>query len=820
MLYNFTRDNEQRGFPADIHFLIPQELITKLDAPEQLDDAFSGLATIHVAPDLDDMPFELAQLLGRAAPWTVEWQYAKSYSYYMGLLAAELKNGAPFDYIEFPDFGGWAVASLEAKRADLAFGSAQIVARLHSTQGALYYFERYAHTPSSFIGVLFDTERFLLSHADLIVGHVPSIVEFNRKLYDFDENWIAKSVVEFPPIVLDNNMITSGGDTVEADDRVDDVQVENFIFSSRLQQFKRPDIFVRAAITFCEKHPKYEGVFRVVSYGWDDAYIESLTSLVPGQLKDRIIFHFKSTERERAQYIRESVVVVPSDYESLCIFAFEASEMGRKVILNGTCPAFGRSDRWEDRENCLLFNGSVSDLVRAMEESVTWQPKTKPSVEASKPYWLTGTKGQSETQVAKQREYGLTIVCYGFESKLEFEHFFNIATHLEFTLRPELNEEIVFAMPKGLFAPRGDEVRRIKERGWKVVFTSGLRECPAEFGKRIYSTSKEYVLFCASGYDVNPGFIKAARRRLSRDNDIVVFSGHVQLMDSATAANGYLRVYAGEMPTQALITSRIFPPPSLIRREVLKRIPFDPLAGEHWFQIFSRQCALAAEKIVVAPIFAASLDDTYAGKRETTKRLSGGILDRVGLAHGIPGRLLALEQPSLPDSNADKPYVLAGDLFRSAHRINPYGKVREWEPVIFSAESKGLLVHPLEDEIVAAELRGPSKKVARYVATVNNVNHDNTGVDVSVLVAPNGISTEKLINDLLQPGERRTAGYAKTEWVYVASGEKATISLGSYAVSEGHDRILLLTRIPDQGDETNCHLIFERIEAWYNENLI
>src|SRR3954453_8839318 len=157
MLYNFAKHNEDIGLPADIHFLVPQALLSlRPDARDLLDSAFERIATIHVCPDLRSTPTPIAQLLARAQehPWTSEWLFGNSYHYYLGLRTAEEARGAPFDIIEFPDFGGWGVASVEAKRAGLAFPDTLITARIHSTQGLLYSVERFAHDPGHWAGIM------------------------------------------------------------------------------------------------------------------------------------------------------------------------------------------------------------------------------------------------------------------------------------------------------------------------------------------------------------------------------------------------------------------------------------------------------------------------------------------------------------------------------------------------------------------------------------------------------------------------------------------------------------------------------------------
>lgn len=369
MLFNFARQNAATGAPAEIHFLVPPDLVSEPGEETRLRDALGDMAQLHIATPLYMLPDAEAHLFDRGSfnPWTLELMQSTSYRYYRALLDIEHRRGVPFSFIEFPDFGGWGLASVEAKRAGLAFRDTAITARLHSTQGLISRSERF-YESSHWNGMLMDAERHLLAHADLIVGHVQSIIDQNAEHYDLAERWTGRTVLEFPPILLEEDEANAVAPEEDA------APCEDFIFSSRLQPFKRPDIFVRAAVAFLEKHPEHTGNFRLVSYGWDRRYIDWLHDLVPVRFRSRVTFIDNANEAERSAYLARSVVVVPSDYESLCLFAFESAQMGRPVILNGRCSAFGENPRWSDGENCLLFDGTVSDLVRAMEQARTMAP--------------------------------------------------------------------------------------------------------------------------------------------------------------------------------------------------------------------------------------------------------------------------------------------------------------------------------------------------------------------------------------------------------------------------------------------------------------
>lgn len=820
MLYNFAKHNEAMGMPADLHFLVPPELMqARPDAASVLDAAFDDIAEIHVCPDLEQVPEAVAQLFARAAthPWTLEQHVAQSYQFYVGLREAERRRGAPFDFIEFPDFGGWGLASVEAKRAGLAFEHTRICARIHSTQGILYRVERFSHHPSNWLGILFDAERHLLAHADLIAGHDQAVMRFNEQHYGLAERWEGRTIAEFPPI------LSGTGDMSAKDEGVDDnldSPDPDFIFSSRLQQFKRPDVFVRAAVAFLEKHPSYEGKFRLVSYGWDDRYIAALEDLVPLDLKDRIPFVLNTSSAQRDAYLSRSTVVVPSDYESLCLFAFEAAQMGRKVILNGKCPPFGNVERWRDGENCLLFDGSVEALVAVMERSKDWTPKGAVETKADPPYWLRKdfevprVPARSDARVG-----GITVVCYGFETVAEFEQHFSAVVHLEAALDTAGGrDEIRFLLPRALFRPQGPEVRRIKERGWIAELTSGVSESPETLCNRLKALENEVLFLYPCGYEVWPDFIESGRIALKRDSSIGLFGGHIELVDPNTARSDYVRAYGGEMPSSALLSSRIAPPLTFVRRKVLDRVPFDARAGNMWFEVFVRECAFRGERIAIAPVIAGSLDALHANAQETSKKISGGLMDSIGLRAGFSSRLLAIDPVEPPEGSAPRPYVIAGEGLRVVSRIHPKGALREWEPVAYREDLGGVLIHPLLGQITIGELRGPPRRIGRVVVEVWNAHTDNSGAEVAIALASGDADGKKILEGLAQGKEDRQL--AVSAWHLVEPECRVRIELPVFGASAGLDRLLLATRVPPGGQETNCHLVFHRVEAWFNENLL
>lgn len=811
MLYNFARQNEQMNAPAELFYLVAPELVADRADLARLNDALGGHATVVVAPRLSDIPYSFARVLERAAshPWSLEQLLATSYSYYVGLLEAERAAGGPFDIIEFPDFGGWGFASVEAKRAGLAFGSTILSARLHSTRGMIIRAEKYEY-PSIWNGIVCDAERHLLAHADLVVGHVQSIIDANAENYRLSERWRGRSHLEFPPIMLERHELveTTRHDAVGED--------TDFIFSSRLQRFKRPDIFVRAAIAFLEKHPRHRGMFRLVSYGWDKDYIAWMQSLVPPALADRIVFVFDAAPEHRAELLARSVVVIPSDYESLCLFAFEAAAIGSRVILNRVCEAFGANPRWREGQNCLMFDGSVADLVRVMEDSIDWRPTEGADVAPDAPYWLKPEVLSSRAESARNgARASLSVVCLASENPAAVEEQFARAVLLERALDLKSGrDEIVFLLPSARFEPDGTLAGRILARGWGLQFTSGHEECPEMLRARLTALDRDCILLWPSGFDIYPDFIARGLAAMARDPQLSIFGGCLEVVDPVSGQVESLRAFGGEMPSLALVSGRIAPTTSIIRRGLLERTTFDPRAGRFWFEEFSRRMALDGESIVAAPQFAAAMDGPKSLEPETSPRLNAGVLDSFGLAHGLAPRLIGMSVRRLATEVETAAIDQPPAILMNARRLFPTVVVHAFDPVHYAADRNGLVVHPVENaRMTVAQITGPSVRLSRFDITAHNTSAENAGVEAAVARVPRDVSIEEVLATLDSTAPLPT-GFAMSGWQRLAPSTMVDIELYLHGTSTGGDRVLLMSRLPFGAGEANAHLVFRDIRAW------
>lgn len=806
MLYNFARQNAASGQPAEIHFLVPPDLVSEAGAEAQLSQALDGLGELHVTPALNLLPDAEAHLFDRASfnPWSLELLVSTSYRYYRALLDIERQRGQPLDFIEFPDFGGWGLATVEAKRAGIAFQNTLISARLHSTQGMIARAERF-FDPSEWNGVLVDAERHLLTHADLIVGHVQCIIDENADHYGLRDRWAGRTVLEFPPILLEKSETLP-----PAEPDVDGAR--DFIFSSRLQPFKRPDIFVRAAIRFLEKHPEYDGMFRLVSYGWDHDYITWLERLVPDHFRQQIVFITDATAAERNAFLASSIAVIPSDFESLCLFAFEVAQRQRPVLLNRRCKAFGQNPRWHDTENCLLFDGTPEALAATMEQALTWQPKTRVNATPDAPYWQDPA-WSLKAEAPPSGRASLSVVFCDITDRATFRTHMMKAAFLENVLDLAGQDELVVLLPHGLSDPQADEIRALTDRGWTVMWAAAGEECPEAFGQRLAELRGDCVLIYPAGYDVDAGFVVSGLHAMHRNPELSILGGHLAIDDATSGQAVALRAYGGEMPSHALTASRIAPVPSLIRRTLLERRHFDPRAGKFWFEVFVRDCAIDGEPMLITPQLAANLPSTAVQAQDTTGKTSAGVMDRAGLQAGLRGRLLALDTGQNSDSFYNKVQTLSGPTLAGARRIRPAEFSHGWEPVQYLIERQALMVHPLKDEaITIAELAAPAGRFWQLTAFVRNLNDENDGVEAAIACIPPELGND-WVNAVLDQRISSAPRFSTSLWTAVGGNQTAELKL-SLLGSTPESRFLLMSRLPAGAREYKAHLVFENLTLW------
>lgn len=261
-------------------------------------------------------------------------------------------------YVEFVDWGAAAFAATQEKRFGRAFNETVLAVRLHTTDSILADYE--VRTPNLPALSLYDLERKALADCDLVVAQLPSVGEAIRQFYGFnEEEWNPRVVVHAPPVLIDG--VEKAGEPIRPAARTP------ILFTSKLQQIKRPDVFVAGCVEFMRQHPAYTGNAIFLAHSFDAAYRSRIEEQIPSDLRPRFVFAQGITGNSRNELIAQSICVFPSPWESFCLAAYEAAQSGAICVLNAGNPAFGRDTPWLDAVNCVKFADGSKGLATALQ---------------------------------------------------------------------------------------------------------------------------------------------------------------------------------------------------------------------------------------------------------------------------------------------------------------------------------------------------------------------------------------------------------------------------------------------------------------------
>lgn len=362
LMHNIIHHAKSLDDTAEIHVVLART------APEDsvLADAFAGIASLHYfRPET-----EAAKTLGleNLQVSAVFRKQADPFTRGLRVLDAVIDAAdscGGFDHIEIPDHMGLGSTVLQAKRAGFGFQNTEITCRIHSSLSAIISAEPFYHPRNGWLAPRLEMERFALQHADRVVAHLPTIASFNQAHFGFTPAWMDKVEIAFPPAIWP--VPKSAAQPSPGKD---------FIFTARFQPFKRPALFIKAAVNMLETGTDYAGKFRLISYGFDRDYIDYLRLSIPARHHDRILIETGVPTEARLEAIQNGIIVQPSKFESLCALAYEVSTENRPLLLAKDCLAFGDDPHWIDGQNCLLFEPTPAALAATMEQARHWQPKS------------------------------------------------------------------------------------------------------------------------------------------------------------------------------------------------------------------------------------------------------------------------------------------------------------------------------------------------------------------------------------------------------------------------------------------------------------
>lgn len=477
-----------------------------------------------------------------------------------------LASEVEIDYVEFPDWGGLGFATIQEKRISAFLEHATLAVRLHSAHAVLLHHE--ARVVSASDRIIADIERKCLRDCDLIVGQLEPVAERTREIFGFSQaEWNPRLVIHAPPVLLDHHSPVSVTSPAMAEMPI--------MFGSKIQRFKRPDLFVRGAAGFCQRNPRFQGPVLISAHGFDQAYRNRIVSLIPPALKDRFQLDAPRQGSIRESLIAGSTFVAPSDFESFCLSAYEASLLGARVILNGVNPAFGDGTPWQHGINCFKFDGTVAGLIQALELSFAGadlQPVTLPV----NPWPWTAARGdRALPETATDNPLVSVVIPH-----------FNLGDYLLSTLMSVLeqtydNLEIIIVDDGSYDAQSLTIIDDIRTRGHdrlRVVSAPGNVGLSGARNIGLAQAAGDYVLPLDADDLLNLRFIEVAVRALQRNPEFDVFvtpaayfhdGGNLILPGEEADFPGYA-VFVGEALISGVRENRFSTATALFRASVIR----------------------------------------------------------------------------------------------------------------------------------------------------------------------------------------------------------------------------------------------------------
>jgi glycosyltransferase involved in cell wall biosynthesis len=572
--HNLILDSLRRDADVELHVLFPDSVKVP---PSQVEMFFGGRVKAHVCPPREPHQ-STADAHGvyppRAAFLDSRW-HGESLDL-MRYLKAREAEGLHFDVIEFTDFHGWAFCTLQEKHLGLAFTQATISVRLHSSYGVLMRLEPNTLEVEN-LG-RYEIERKALLDADVVVAHLPCIADFNRRFYGFDEAWARKVTVEFPPVVMDAPPRLPALDIAPTQ--------RNLVFVTKIQSFKQPDVFIRAAVLLMRAWPEYQGRAVLACHSFDPDYLREVKALVPADLTDRFVFIKPGPDREAL--MRTGVVVIPSIFESLNLTAYEVSVAGSRLVLNGACLAFGEDSPFVDGANCYKYDGSLDGLAEAMRRALEGPELDAVTWTVARPYWET-RRPPTVVSATPARHPLVSVVI----TNQDRGRYLSEALHgLAATTYPELEVIIVDDASTAPFDVQvlGRVERSAAEAGsyLRVIRSPVRRGLAGARNLGLRAARGEYVLSLDSDGCVSPGFIERAVTALearAEYSGVVPTTGCFQSGEELNVRQfSDFITFLGDCPSYALVANRVSSPSVLLRRSALASYTYNEglLGYEDW----------------------------------------------------------------------------------------------------------------------------------------------------------------------------------------------------------------------------------------------
>jgi glycosyltransferase involved in cell wall biosynthesis len=282
----------------------------------------------------------------------------------------------PFDYIEFPDYGGEGAYATWARRAAGTFEGAVLGVRLHtpSFECRILNDESWFDEQAARVETLEDGS---IVRADVLISPSASLLKMARSRLGGGAGWPREAVVPYPFDASAVRELT--GAPMGARAPADGSERRSILYFGRLEQRKGVQLLVHAWRRMIES-----GVdVRLRFIGGDTqtgpggtSMRAHLVELAGPEARDWVTFDPPRPRKELGEAVRAATVVcVPSLWENFPNVMLEAMSLGAVVVGSDTG---GIAEVIRDGVDGLLFcAGDAADLERVLRQALADEPRRR-----------------------------------------------------------------------------------------------------------------------------------------------------------------------------------------------------------------------------------------------------------------------------------------------------------------------------------------------------------------------------------------------------------------------------------------------------------
>lgn len=273
----------------------------------------------------------------------------------------------PFEWVELPDFRGLGFVTLHRAATQGLRGAPRLHVRVHGPNSIITWHEQLRVDRER--AAEFDLERSSLLLADTVLAPLGAVRDSVAAFFRLPEAWRSRVRVSLPP--------RSGGPSAPPIDAPPG-PVSRVVFPTKVQGIKRPDLFVRGLTLLLQRRPEWRGQVVLAAHR-DPQQEAALLHAVPAELRGRFEW-VQWDEATRARQFAGQVVVVPSDFETLNLAAWEAAAVRARVVASTRCAAFMPPGPWSGWPGFFGFDGTAEGLAEAVGRAL--DAPTPPSLDA------------------------------------------------------------------------------------------------------------------------------------------------------------------------------------------------------------------------------------------------------------------------------------------------------------------------------------------------------------------------------------------------------------------------------------------------------